>query len=181
MFLCWCNLCAIGWAWWLFLMSLLQMMPASSFWIPIAMILCLFTSCCYSDHVGIVCFSIFGVFYPTLLLLLWACLSFLDYLTHRSCNYGAIMSLCDFTAFLRIPFSESDFLHYLLKYVFEPYESLFMKSPLQKIPKKNRLRYQGSVIWICLCVVMERLSNPPENKNYKLVGIPVPIGCEVVI
>ena len=76
-------------------------------------------------------------------LLLWACFSCLYNLIDRSCNYGAIMSLCDFTAFLRIPFSESDFLHYVLKYVFEPYESHFMKAPLQRIPKKNRLRYQG--------------------------------------
>ena len=61
----------------------------------------------------------------------------------RSCNYGAIMSLCDFSAFLRIPFSESDFLHYILKYVFEPFESRLLGVSLQKVPKKQRLRFQG--------------------------------------
>ena len=53
------------------------------------------------------------------------------------------MSLCDFSAFLRIPFSESDFLHYILKYVFEPFESRLLGVSLQKVPKKQRLRFQG--------------------------------------
>ena len=61
----------------------------------------------------------------------------------RSCNYGMLMSLCDFTAFLKVPFSESDFLHYLLKYVFEVQEEKTQGVELQRIPKKNRLRYQG--------------------------------------
>lgn len=143
MFLCWCSHYVTEWDWWQFSMCLLPMTPASSFWIPTAMTLYLSTSCCYLDLAGTVYFLISDVFYPILPLLLWACFSCLYNLIDRSCNYGAIMSLCDFTAFLRIPFSESDFLHYVLKYVFEPYESHFMKAPLQRIPKKNRLRYQG--------------------------------------
>ena len=64
-------------------------------------------------------------------------------LIRRSCNYGMLMSLCDFTAFLKVPFSESDFLHYLLKYVFEVYEEKTQGIELQRMPKKERLRYQG--------------------------------------
>ena len=66
----------------------------------------------------------------------------------RSCNYGMLMSLCDFTAFLRVPFSEGDFLHYLLKYVFEVYEEKMQGMELQRIPKKDRLRYQGKREWL---------------------------------
>lgn len=53
------------------------------------------------------------------------------------------MMLCPFTAFLRTPFSNSDFLHYLLRYVFEEQESRICKVPLQHISKRNRLRYEG--------------------------------------
>ena len=77
------------------------------------------------------------------------------------------MSLCDFSAFLRIPFSESDFLHYILKYVFEPFESRLLGVSLQKVPKKQRLRFQG------LCRF------PFTKSDYKLVGIPIPLGREV--
>ena len=43
------------------------------------------------------------------------------------------MSLCDFSAFLRLPFSTSYFLHYLLKYAFEIYEAKMLNTELQKI------------------------------------------------
>ncbi|KAK8820330.1 hypothetical protein WA577_006395 [Blastocystis sp. JDR] len=82
-----------------------------------------------------------------------------------SCNYGMLMSLCDFTAFLKVPFSESDFLHYLLKYVFEVYEEKTQGIELQRMPKKERLRYQ----------VMARLSRLHSNEDFKVVGIPVPV------
>ena len=67
-------------------------------------------------------------------------------LTCRSSNYASLMSLCDFTAFLRVPFTSADFLHYILKYVFEPYESKIFQTDLQKIPKKRRLRFDGFLI-----------------------------------
>lgn len=63
----------------------------------------------------------------------------------RSDDYGHLMSFCDFSAFLRLPFSASDFLHYLLKYVYEMYETRIMNVELQKIPRKDRLRYQGII------------------------------------
>ena len=53
------------------------------------------------------------------------------------------MSLCDFTAFLRVPFTDADLLHYILKYVFEVYEAKVFQTDLQKIPKKRRLRFDG--------------------------------------
>lgn len=69
------------------------------------------------------------------------------YLNHtfisRNTNYGNLMTLCPFTAFLRTPFSNSDFLHYLLRHVFEEQESRISRMPLQHINKKNRLRYEG--------------------------------------
>ena len=71
-------------------------------------------------------------------------LSFLSpSLTLSSSNYASLMSLCDFTAFLRVPFTSADFLHYILKYVFEVYEAKVFQTDLQKIPKKRRLRFDG--------------------------------------
>lgn len=87
------------------------------------------------------------------------------------------MSLCDFSAFLRWPFSMADFLHYILKYVFEIYEAQIMNMELQKIPKKHRLRYQGTVTMIILNVVMKYMNKLPEDDDYLLVGIPVAISC----
>ncbi|CBK19767.2 uncharacterized protein [Blastocystis hominis] len=60
-----------------------------------------------------------------------------------SSNYASLMSLCDFTAFLRVPFTDADLLHYILKYVFEVYEAKVFQTDLQKIPKKRRLRFDG--------------------------------------
>ena len=90
----------------------------------------------------------YDVFFPTFLLLLLVCMYFCIRSTafiSRNTNYGNLMMLCPFTAFLRTPFSNSDFLHYLLRYVFEEQESRISKVPLQHISKKNRLRYEGKI------------------------------------
>ena len=69
--------------------------------------------------------------------------SFFSLLTASSSNYASLMSLCDFTAFLRVPFTDADLLHYILKYIFEVYEAKVFQTDLQKIPKKRRLRFDG--------------------------------------
>ena len=82
-----------------------------------------------------------------------------------SSNYASLMSLCDFTAFLRVPFTSADFLHYILKYVFEPYESKIFQTDLQKIPKKRRLRFD----------VMRLLNAKNPGPAPQVVGIPVQV------
>lgn len=57
------------------------------------------------------------------------------------------MTLCPFTAFLRTPFTNADFLHYLLKYTFEKVEERIWKQPLQRVPRKSRLRFQGMILF----------------------------------
>ena len=88
------------------------------------------------------------------------------------------MSLCDFSAFLRLPFSTSDFLHYLLKYAFEIYEAKMLNTELQKISKKDRLRYQSNHYTISFSyLVMNNVKKLPESNDYPVVGIPVVISC----
>ena len=54
------------------------------------------------------------------------------------------MSMCDFTAFLRYPFSFTDYLHYVLRYVFEVHELKIKNKDLKRIVKQERLRFQSS-------------------------------------
>ena len=86
------------------------------------------------------------------------------------------MSLCDFTAFLRVPFTDADLLHYILKYVFEVYEAKVFQTDLQKIPKKRRLRFDGfSYRGFFLNVVMRLLNSKSHAPAPVVVGIPVQI------